>query len=89
MAVGEDGEDVDEDRAEPEVGQRDPEEGGAGDEVVELAVLAHRADDADGDGDHQGDDVGGSHQHRGVGQADAHQMGDGVVEGDGVTEVGR
>lgn len=62
------GEQQDQHQAEPESRDGDAEEGGEGEGIVQLGVLAHRGIDAHGDGDHQGDDGRSAHEADGVEQ---------------------
>ena len=62
-------EDQEQDQAEPEDGDRLPDEGKRGHDMVELRVLLDRREDADRDGDQQRHPPGDAHQDERVRQA--------------------
>src|SRR5699024_854130 len=82
-----DGEDLDQDDAHQELGNRLAQNGQHAADVVDDAVLTNGGDDADADADDGGQHQGITGQLQGVGHADRQGAGDGGTVGDGITEV--
>ncbi len=83
-----DGEDEDEDGAESEVGEREADEGDDAEGAVLPAVAMERGADAGGDGGGDADEERGEGEGEGVGVALQDEVSDGVVQAEGLAEVG-
>ena len=83
-----DGEEQDEDRAEREVREREADERDDAEGPVLPARAMQRGEDSGGDGECEADEQRGEREGERVGVALQHEVGDGVVQAEGLAEVG-